>query len=276
MVAPATGGHGAPTKVAEVEIPPIRLIAFGTIGGLIGIYLSGIPVVGPVIAGLGGVCAIFWGADAVRRVASYGLGTGVPSIGAMLGAVGLLSTIMGVSVPLLSKAIPSLLAPIAALIIALIIGAVSGIVGRVFIKMEIPIFVQCTTELAGASVLSVLAFSSAIAGSYLMTGSGLLNPTLLTGYMPALYFMCAMAIQHPFNACLGPNEDQYRTLKCALAAGFAMMAIVGILSIIKNPYWWLISLVAAVGWAISMKMFVKDVFENTIVQRTGWWPEEEQ
>lgn len=27
MVAPATGGHGAPTKVAEVEIPPIRLIA---------------------------------------------------------------------------------------------------------------------------------------------------------------------------------------------------------------------------------------------------------
>jgi len=79
------------------ERSPNLLLAFGIIGGLLGIYLTYLlPLVGdklggnlaislktiaPVTGALGAICAVMWGADAVRRVAKYGLGTGVPSIG---------------------------------------------------------------------------------------------------------------------------------------------------------------------------------------------------
>lgn len=69
---------------AGAAIPESRLMALGILGGLAGIYASAVnPVIGPVLASLGAVCAIVWGADAIRRVASYGLGTGLPSIGYM-------------------------------------------------------------------------------------------------------------------------------------------------------------------------------------------------
>ena len=74
----SAGGSGAP---AEGAVDANVILAIGIIGGLLGIYLSGInPVIGPVLSCLGAVCAILWGVIAIRSVASYGLGTGVPSI----------------------------------------------------------------------------------------------------------------------------------------------------------------------------------------------------
>ena len=71
------GGSGG-----ESSVDPKMTAGIGIIGGLVGIYLTPIsPVIGPLLAALGAVCAIVWGADAIARVASYGLGTGVPSIG---------------------------------------------------------------------------------------------------------------------------------------------------------------------------------------------------
>ena len=72
----SAGGSGAP---AEGAVDANVILAIGIIGGLLGIYLSGInPVIGPVLSCLGAVCAILWGVIAIRSVASYGLGTGVP------------------------------------------------------------------------------------------------------------------------------------------------------------------------------------------------------
>lgn len=70
-----------------------HLLILGIIGGLVGIYLCNInDVIGPVIAGLGSVCATVWGANAIRSVASYGLGTGVPSIGYMTLSIGIIGS----------------------------------------------------------------------------------------------------------------------------------------------------------------------------------------
>jgi tetrahydromethanopterin S-methyltransferase subunit C len=74
------------------------LMGIGVIGGLIGIYVTPYnPVIGPLLAALGGVCAIVWGADAIRRIASYGLGTGVPSIGYMSLAIGAIGAVAGLA-----------------------------------------------------------------------------------------------------------------------------------------------------------------------------------
>ena len=83
---------------AQLAIPPSRTIALGVVGGLIGIYATPLnPIIGPLLASLGAVCAIVWGADAIRRVASYGLGTGVPSIGYMSLAIGIIGVLAGLA-----------------------------------------------------------------------------------------------------------------------------------------------------------------------------------
>lgn len=59
---------------ASKGISSTMLLVVGIVGGLLGIYLSSInSVIGPVLGCLGAVCAILWGADAIRRVAGYGL-----------------------------------------------------------------------------------------------------------------------------------------------------------------------------------------------------------
>lgn len=75
---------GGSADGAHSSINGNHLLLLGIIGGLVGIYLCNINgIIGPVLAGLGTVCATVWGANAIRSVASYGLGTGVPSIGYM-------------------------------------------------------------------------------------------------------------------------------------------------------------------------------------------------
>ena len=145
-----------------------NLLILGIVGGLIGIYLSGLSTIGGLISCLGGICAIVWGADAIRRVASYGLGTGVPSIGYMSLGIATVGSIAGLTAVLAFPALGGLAiaAPILALIFTMIIGACMGLVAVKIIGMKIPIMVRCTVEIAGAASLSILAFSSAVAGGF--------------------------------------------------------------------------------------------------------------
>ena len=52
---------------------------------------------------------------------------------------------------------------------------------------------------------------------------------MLQDSLDSYLYLNTMAIQHPFNACLGPNEDQRRTLKLAATTAFFSMAIIGLL-----------------------------------------------
>jgi tetrahydromethanopterin S-methyltransferase subunit C len=241
-------------------INPTYLLVLGIIGGLLGIYLSEISIIGPVLAGLGGVCAIVWGADAIRRVASYGLGTGVPSIGYMCLAIGIIGGLVGMSVSQSAIQIPAV-GPIAGLIFAMVLGIVVAICAKVFAKMKIAVLIQCTAEIAGAAALSVIAFSAAVSGGYSL--DPILENVVVPGFIALFFIMNTMAIQHPFNACLGPNEDQVRTLKLAVSTGFLAMTITGIVAIFSSalsvsgiPVWLLILVVGAIGWIVSFKAFV--------------------
>ncbi|WP_296862304.1 tetrahydromethanopterin S-methyltransferase subunit MtrC [uncultured Methanobrevibacter sp.] len=267
---------GSADGAAAGAVNSTHLLIMGIVGGLLCIYLSGFlgHIIGPVVAGIGAVLAIIWGADAIRRVASYGLGTGVPSIGYMSLSVGVIASLAGISLAAILKM--NIIGPIAALVFAVIIGAIIAIIATKIVGMKIPIMLQCTIEIAGAAALSILGFSVAIAGSYAMMA--IYESVVATGYIAVLFIMCTMAIQHPFNACLGPNEDQVRTLKCAASTAFLSMTIVGILSSITGGYGWIFVLVVGlIGWIISFRAFVQASCNDAASTRwAGLWPNVEE
>ena len=266
---------GSADGAAAGAVDSMHLLILGIVGGLLCIYLSGFlgNVVGPVIAGIGAVLAIVWGSDAIRRVASYGLGTGVPSIGYMSLSVGVISALTGISLATSLKM--PIAGPIAALIVAIIIGAIIAIVATKIVGMKIPIMLQCTIEIAGAACLAILGFAVAIAGSYDMTA--IYKNVVATGFIAVLFIMCTMAIQHPFNACLGPNEDQLRTLKCACSTAFLSMTIVGLMSVITGGLgWFVVFLVGLIGWVVSFRAFVIASMNDAASTRwAGLWPKVE-
>ncbi|MCE5214485.1 MAG: tetrahydromethanopterin S-methyltransferase subunit C [Methanobacterium sp.] len=265
----AAGGGGTSS------IDPKQTLALGLIGGLVGIYLVPfVPILGPLFGALGAVCAIIWGADAIARVASYGLGTGVPSIGYMSLAIGVVGSLAGIAGAVMFGSSSVLIGPIFGVVLAMIVGAVVALVGTKVLKMKIPILVRCTVELSGAAAISVIGFSAAIAGSIGM--SAILTTVVATGFIGLLFILNTMAIQHPFNACLGPQEDRSRTLKLAASTAFMAMAIVGILGIGVSKVWWVIAIIGAIAWFISISAFIQSSAENAAsVKWSGLWPEEE-
>ena len=258
------------------SVDPKRPLALGLVGGLVGIYLTPInPILGPVLAALGAVCGIIWGADAIARVASYGLGTGVPSIGYMSLAFSLVGALSGLAGAIYFGTNYSFLGPILGVIIAMVVGAIVAGLGLTVLKMKIPILMRCTVELAGAAAISVLGFSAAIAGSYALPN--ILHSVIIPGYIALFFILNTMAIQHPFNACLGPNENRTRTLKLAFSTAFISMAIVGLIAYGYSPAWWVIAVIGAIGWFLSISSFIqasKD--EAASVKWTGWWPKEDE
>ena len=272
---------------AGAAVPQSQTIAIGVIGGLAGIYLAQFlgPVAGSLTAALGAVAAIIWGADAIRRVASYGLGTGVPSIGYMSLAIGIVGGLAGIAGALVFGKSFALAGPILGLIISMIVGAIVALIGRKIIKMKIPVLVQCTAELAGASALSVIGFSAAIAAPVAASLSvspfsiqAIQATVISTGFIALLFILNTMAIQHPFNACLGPNEKQTRTLKLAVSTGFISMTIVGLLALLVslNTMVAIVPIIGAIGWLISFRAFVNASVEDAASAKwSGMWPKVE-
>ena len=260
--------------MSEDGISHTRILALGVVGGLIGIYATPYnPILGPLLASLGAVCAIVWGADAIRSLASYGLGTGVPSIGYMSLAIGIIGVVAGLAGGIIIGM--PILGPIMGFILAMILGGIVAFLGKKVIGMKIPILTTGTIQLAGASALSVLGFSAAIAGNYTMTA--ILASVISTGFIALLFILNTMAIQHPFNACLGPNEDQRRTLKLAATTAFMSMAIIGLIGVGFTKAWWIIAIIGALGWFISMRAFLAHSVESAAsVRWSGLWPKEDE
>lgn len=268
---------GEPTTA----ISPKVTILIGVIGGLLGIYLANIigksyPAIGAILAGLGAVCAIVWGADAIRRVASYGLGTGVPSIGYMSLGVGLIGSLAGLYlIKLPAFASLPFLAPIFVVILTAILALVIGLVAKNIVKMKIPILETCTIEIGVAAALTVIALSTIIAGE--SAADVISTQVVQTGYIAVIFLLGTMAIQHPFNACLGPNETQHRTLKLAVACGFLTMLIIGILALATPKVGIAVIIIGLIGWIVSFKLYMNAAYaEAASVKWAGLWPKTEE
>ncbi|MFZ2498055.1 tetrahydromethanopterin S-methyltransferase subunit MtrC [Methanosarcina sp.] len=215
----SAGGAGGEAKGGY---PPQTIMALGIIGGLVGIYLGHfMPPAYSFFGGIGAICATVWGADAVRRVASYGLGTGVPSIGMLALGMGVLAALFGLSVG-------GIAGPIVAIAVAAIIGGVIGALSNKVIGMGIPIMEQAMVEISCAGTLVILGLSVVIAGSF--DYAQVVQNVVANGYIALIFIIGGMGILHPFNASLGPDEHQDRTLTLAVEKAAIALIITGFAS----------------------------------------------
>ncbi|MGP8321765.1 MAG: tetrahydromethanopterin S-methyltransferase subunit MtrC [Methanosarcinaceae archaeon] len=264
---------GGPGGEAHGGIAPEKMIAFGLLGGLICIYAAHfLTIVNPVfsfIGALGAVCAIVWGADAVRRVCSYGLGTGVPSIGMIALGMGVIASLFGL-------AVGGIAGPILAVIAAAIIGLVIGVLANKVLGMNIPIMEKTMVEIGVAGALAIVGLSTTMAGTFMF--GEVLALVVAPGYIAVIFIAGGMGILHPFNACLGPDEEQDRTLAVAFEKGGIAMIIAGVVSmVISNAAAIPTILIGLIIWYISFAKFYeltkRDAYK---VLGTGLLPTEEE
>jgi len=288
-------------SVAKPDVPKRKLIAIGILGGLVGIYLTYLNVVATDVTktpityfsffgGIGAVLATYWGADAVRRVSKYGLGTGVPSIGMLALGMGLVASMFGLAIAgdVANKTgleALGLLGPIISFVVAIGIGFIIGYLANNVIGINVPVMVGCTTEIAGSGALILVGLSAAVAGVFtfkdLAVGSvtiyGIQSSVIDTGFIAVLFIASALAILHPFNACLGPDETQYRTLRLAISTGAIAMILAGISSVARLEIAAIPTIVIGLAiWIIFFKKYYEAVkTDAATVVETGLIPETE-
>jgi tetrahydromethanopterin S-methyltransferase subunit C len=122
-----------------------------------------------------------------------------------------------------------ILGPIIALVYSLIFGYVIGVIANKVIKFNIPIMEEGLTDLSGAGTMAILGWCFAISGSLAYTD--IVADVFNTGYLAIIFICGGLAILHPFNANLGPDEKQDRTLVNAVMVGGLSTVATGICAI---------------------------------------------
>ena len=257
-------------EVIEGGVPHNTIMIAGAVCTLLCIYLTYLNVITKTemfsfFGGLAVIAALIWGSHTIKVLCSYGIGTGVPSAGMIAFGSGVIAMLLATRVSNL------LLAPIVALVLAAIIGFILGYIANNILNMKIPAMVQALTEMAVVGALSLMGFAVLITGTFgfngLTTGTvSILGMQLLThqnsfigGCLIAVAFLLgAIAIQHPFNATLGPGWKQDRMLMLTAECGFLSMIVAAIMSFaLISPGSALISLVVAIiGWAYTYSQYM--------------------
>ncbi len=256
-------------EVIEGGIPHNKIMIAGIVSTLVCLYLTYLNVLTGTemfsfFGGLAAIAALIWGSHTIKVLCSYGIGTGVPSAGMIAFGSGVIAMLLATKF--------GILAPIVALILAAIIGFILGYVANNILNMKIPAMVQALTEMAVVGALTLMGFAALITGGFtfagLTTGSvTVMGMTLLTnqhsflgGCLIAVAFLLgAIAIQHPFNACLGPGWKQDRMLMLTAECGFLSMIVAAVMSFaLISVGSALISLVIAIiGWVYTYCQYIE-------------------
>jgi tetrahydromethanopterin S-methyltransferase subunit C len=275
------------TEVKEIDW--YTLAAIGIVGGLVAIFLayflnttlkvSYFAFLGAV----GAILAVLWGADAVRRICKYGIGTGVPSIGMLAFGMGLLATLLGLKigdylVTQTGSSYAIYAGPIVALILSLIQGAIIGYIANAVLKMKIPTMQIGMIFIAGAASIILMGFTTTITGSF--DYSSMVKYVFSTGFIAPLFMIGALPMLHPFNACLGPDEDQRRTLTLAVEASLLSTMMFGLMSLAVFQTSMLSSLITIVlgllAWIYAYLAYFAKVKESGVpILATGVLPKKE-
>jgi len=217
-----------PQPVKGFKVDPKQLRIYGVVGSVVGIYLASIlnstlhTDMFSFLAALATIPAVVWGANAVRRVCAYGIGTGVPSIGMLALGMGVVAALFGLNIS--EQLGVGFLGVIIALIYSVIFGYVIGTIANKVIKFNIPIMEEGNFDLSGAGTMAILGWSFAISGS--LSYNSIVTDVFNTGFLAIIFILGGLAILHPFNANLGPDEKQDRTLvNGIMVCGLAIVAV---------------------------------------------------
>ncbi|MFA5331183.1 MAG: tetrahydromethanopterin S-methyltransferase subunit C [Methanoregula sp.] len=248
-------------EVIEGGIPHKNIMVAGLVCTLACLYLSYLNVITNTemfsfFGGLAVVSALIWGSHTIKVLCSYGIGTGVPSAGMIAFGSGVIAMLLATRF--------NIAAPIVALILAAVVGFIIGYLANEVLNMKIPAMLQSLTEMAIVGALTLMGFAVLITGSFtfdnLTTGTVSLMGIFSVpsyqisfiggGLIATAFLLGAIAIQHPFNACLGPGWKQDRMLMLTAECGFLSMIVAAIMSFaLVSAGSALISLIIAlIGW----------------------------
>ncbi|MCL2141922.1 MAG: tetrahydromethanopterin S-methyltransferase subunit C [Methanimicrococcus sp.] len=178
-----------------------------------------------IFAGIGMVAAIVWAAGAVRRVAKYGLGTGVPSIG-MFG-IGL-----AVLITTFSLSFDVLYGPLIGVFTAIVLGGTGGFLSNKVLQMKIPSFEIRMIEIVMGLTLAFIASAVVVTGSF--DAGSVFTKYVASGVVAFGFIGCSLAVFHAYNSNLGPDESLDRTLTLAVLDGFLVLFVFGIVSLLSG------------------------------------------
>jgi tetrahydromethanopterin S-methyltransferase subunit C len=256
-------------EVIEGGVPHNKIMIAGIVSTLVCLYLTYLNVLTGTemfsfFGGLAVVAALIWGSHTIKVLCSYGIGTGVPSAGMIAFGSGVIAMLLATKF--------GIMAPIVAAVLAAIIGFILGYVSNDILNMKIPAMVQALTEMAVVGALSLMGFAALITGGFTFAGLttghvSVMGMALLThqqsflgGCLIAVAFLLgAIAIQHPFNACLGPGWKQDRMLMLTAECGFLSMLVAAVMSFaLVSMGSAIISLVIAIiGWVYTYCQYME-------------------
>jgi tetrahydromethanopterin S-methyltransferase subunit C len=254
-------------EVIEGGVPHNKIMIAGLVSTLVCLYLTYLNAftnteMFSFFGGLAVVAALIWGSHTIKVLCSYGIGTGVPSAGMIAFGSGVIAMLLATKF--------GTMAPIVALVLAAVIGFILGYVSNNILNMKIPAMVQALTEMAVVGALTVMGFAAMITGGFTFTGlttstasfmgmpiTSYANSFLGGGLIAVAFLLGAIAIQHPFNACLGPGWKQDRMLMLTAECGFLSMIVAAVMSFaLISVGSALISLIIAIiGWAYTYTQY---------------------
>jgi len=256
-------------EVIEGGIPHTKVMLAGLVCTIVCLYLAYLNVftnteMFSFFGGLAAVAAIVWGSHTIKVLCSYGIGTGVPSAGMIAFGSGVIAMLLATKF--------GIAAPIVALILAAIIGVILGYLANEVLNMKIPVMIQSLTELAMVGALSLMGFAVLITGSFTFTGLTTGTITLFGalslpsyqvsfiggGLVAVAFLLGAIAVQHPFNACLGPGWKQDRMFMLSAECGFLSMIVASVMAfaLINHASALIALLIAVIGWAYTYNEYI--------------------
>jgi tetrahydromethanopterin S-methyltransferase subunit C len=256
-------------EVIEGGVPHNNILVAGLVSTLVCLYLTYLNVLTNTelfsfFGGLAMVAALVWGSHTIKVLCSYGIGTGVPSAGMIAFGSGVIAMLLATKF--------GVLAPIVALVLGAVIGFILGYISNNILNMKIPAMVQALTEMAVVGALSLMGFAALITGGFtfagLTTGSvSIMGMTLQThqvsflggGLIAVAFLLGAIAIQHPFNATLGPGWKQDRMLMLTAECGFLSMIVAAVMSfaLISAGSALIALIVAIIGWVYTYGQYME-------------------
>lgn len=252
-------------------IPHNKVMAIGLVLALVSLYIA---VAGSYagydylafFGGIAAVGALIWGNSTIKKLCSYGIGTGVPSAGMLAFGSGVIAMLFAAKLAVFSPFV----VPIAGLIIALIVGLILGWISNSVLNMKIPVMTRSIAELAAVGCLALMGLTVVAIGglgfnqltTYPIPVLGLTVELyalsyITTGIIAVSFMLGAIALQHPFNACLGPGEKQDRTNMLTIECGFLSMIVMAVISFafVSFVAAWISLVIALIGWYWSYKKY---------------------
>jgi tetrahydromethanopterin S-methyltransferase subunit C len=254
-------------EVIEGGVPHNKIMIVGLVSTLVCLYLTYLNVLTNTdmfafFGGLAAVAALIWGSHTIKVLCSYGIGTGVPSAGMIAFGSGVIAMLLATKF--------GIAAPIVALVLAAVIGFILGYTANNILNMKIPAMVQALTEMAVVGALTIMGLAALISGGFTFTGLTTGTTTLLgmstisygasfigSGLVAVAFLLGAIAIQHPFNACLGPGWKQDRMLMLTAECGFLSMIVAAVMSfaLVDAGSATISLIVAIIGWAYTYNQY---------------------